>query len=188
MSVRHAGFATCLAALALPVLLAGCGGSDMARSFGLVREGPDEFRVTTRAPLSMPPEFNLPPPRPGAPRPQETSITQQAAAVLAPEATLAGGDAAPAAGGPSTGQAALVAAAGHGGADPAGVAAPSRSLTDRLMFWQGGAPSGDAVIDPDREAQRLRNNAALGKSPDAGATPVVPPASKGFFSGLTDLF
>ncbi|WP_048862160.1 DUF3035 domain-containing protein, partial [Acidisphaera rubrifaciens] len=157
MSVRHAGFASCLAALALPVLLAGCGGGDsMARSFGLVREGPDEFRVTTRAPLSIPPEFNLPPPRPGAPRPQETSTTQQAAAVLAPEATLDGEAPAPAAGTPSTGQSALVSAAGRGAPDQSGIAAPSRSLTDRLMFWNGGAPSSDAVIDPDREAQRLR--------------------------------
>ena len=40
--------------LAAGALLAGCG-ADTARSFGLTRDAPDEFQVTTRAPLSMPP-------------------------------------------------------------------------------------------------------------------------------------
>ena len=37
--------------------LAGCGGGDVSRTFGLTRDAPDEFQVTTRAPLSMPPDF-----------------------------------------------------------------------------------------------------------------------------------
>jgi hypothetical protein len=44
-------------------LLAGCG-QDTARTLGLTRDAPDEFQVTTRAPLSMPPSLGqlpLPP-------------------------------------------------------------------------------------------------------------------------------
>ena len=63
--------------------LSACGGDEnLSRTFGLVRDAPDEFRVTTRAPLSMPPEFTLRPPRPGAARPQELSERQQAEQAL----------------------------------------------------------------------------------------------------------
>ena len=34
------------------LLLSGCGGDDVSRTFGLQRDAPDEFQVTTRAPLS----------------------------------------------------------------------------------------------------------------------------------------
>ena len=70
---------------------------------------PDEFTVTTRAPLSMPPDFSLRPPRPGASRPQELSERQQAEATLSPSAALGGTPA-----GTSPGQQSLVAAAGPG--------------------------------------------------------------------------
>ena len=49
------------------ILLAGCSGDKLTRTFGLTRDAPDEYTVTTRAPLSMPPDYNLRPPRPGAP-------------------------------------------------------------------------------------------------------------------------
>ena len=86
-----------LAAALLPLALAGCGNNDLSRTFGMTRDAPDEFQVTTRAPLSMPPDFMLRPPRPGAPRPQEMSPRQEAEATLAPQAALAGRRAAPSA-------------------------------------------------------------------------------------------
>jgi hypothetical protein len=72
---------TLLPALAL-LLLVGCG-ENTARTLGFIRDAPDEFRVTTRAPLSMPPDMagGLPPPRPGAPRPMERSARDEAEAV-----------------------------------------------------------------------------------------------------------
>src|SRR5215470_10603885 len=39
---------------------------------------PDEFAVESRAPLTIPPDFDLRPPQPGASRPQEKSSDQQA--------------------------------------------------------------------------------------------------------------
>jgi Protein of unknown function (DUF3035) len=43
---------------------------------------PDEFAVESRAPLTIPPEFNLRPPEPGAPRPQEESTEKQAQQII----------------------------------------------------------------------------------------------------------
>ena len=53
-------------------LLAACGGGGF-----LNRERPDEFAVQRQAPLVVPPDFNLVPPAPGAPRPAEGSAAEQ---------------------------------------------------------------------------------------------------------------
>jgi hypothetical protein len=53
-------------------LILGLGGcADPKKALGLGKRSPDEFTVVTRAPLSLPPEFALRPPQPGAQRPQE---------------------------------------------------------------------------------------------------------------------
>ena len=49
--------------------LAGCHSASAA--FGLTKITPDEFRVVTKAPLTLPPDYSLRPPAPGEPRPQE---------------------------------------------------------------------------------------------------------------------
>jgi len=53
-----------LLALATSTLLSGCGAADL---FNHVK--PDEFAVQREAPLSVPQDFSLTPPQPGAPRP-----------------------------------------------------------------------------------------------------------------------
>ena len=62
--------------LALP----GC--SDMRQALGMDRTGPDEFAVESRAPLLIPPDFNLRPPQPGAARPQEITAAERARRVI----------------------------------------------------------------------------------------------------------
>lgn len=53
--------------------------SDEAKQdLGLINVAPDEFSVVTRAPLSVPPDYTLRPPRPGAARPMEISTQDQA--------------------------------------------------------------------------------------------------------------
>src|SRR5918997_4152104 len=96
---RGAAAASGAAAL---LLVAGCGG-DTARTFGFTRDAPDEFQVTTRAPLSMPPALgDLPVPRPGADRPQEMSTRQAAEAALVPGVAIGQPGARAAAPGPRT--------------------------------------------------------------------------------------
>jgi hypothetical protein len=181
--LRRAQLASAVAAL---LLLSGCG-SDVSRTFGLTRDAPDEFQVTTRAPLSMPPDFALRPPQPGAGRPQEQSQRQQAEATLAPQVELAPATTR----GMSPGESALVAGAGPAAppdirqklASEAELDQPTRTLTDRIMFWKPPPPPGVA-LDPEKEAQRLRQNAALGRPETAGDTPIIQRKSPSFFEGL----
>ena len=165
--------------------LSGCG-DDLSRTFGLSRDAPDEFTVTTRAPLSMPPDAELRAPRPGATRPQELTSQQAAEESLAPQIALqgAGGQASP-------GQDALLRQAGapaprdiRARVDQDGTLdrAPS-GFTDELMFWRPAPPLG-TVVDAKGESQRLRQNAALGRSPEAGDTPIITPKTGG--GGLFD--
>ncbi len=177
-----------LAAALLPLALAACGnGDDISRTFGLTRDAPDEFQVTTRAPLSMPPDFTLRPPRPGAARPQEQSPREGAEAALAPQAALSAGPA----GETSPGQEALLAASGPAApADirrrletDAALEQSSSSFSDKLMFWKS-PPDKSVVVDPQREAQRLRENAALGQNPTAGDTPIIQRPQKTFWQSI----
>ena len=81
--VRGAGrglIALSTACLAGPLLMAGC--SDFKKSVGLEPTLPDEFAVESRAPLTIPPDFELRPPQPGAARPQEKTADQQAKQVM----------------------------------------------------------------------------------------------------------
>jgi hypothetical protein len=173
------------AVLAATVLVAGCS-TDLSRTFGLTHDAPDEFTVTTRAPLSMPPDFSLRPPRPGAVRPQEQSQRTQAEEALVPQQALgvvAGAD--------SPGQDALVSEAGP--AAPKNIRAqvdqdaqldqPGHTFTDKLLFWRA-PPEPGVVVDPTKEAQRLRQNSALGKSVDDGDTPIIQPKQKGLLEGI----
>jgi hypothetical protein len=166
----------CIAAAVSLLSLTACSG-DLERTFGLTRDAPDEFTVTTRAPLSMPPDYTLTPPRPGASRPQELTPTQQAELDLLQGG---GGVPAPAPAADSAGQQALVSEAGPPA--PADIRdklnaeqqldAPHRGLTERLMFWKS-APEPGTPLDPSKESQRLREDAALGQSPTVGQTPII---------------
>jgi hypothetical protein len=66
--------------LAMPMLLAGCSGFKQA--IGIEPTPPDEFAVEARAPLTIPPDFDLRPPEPGKPRPQEKTSAEEAERVL----------------------------------------------------------------------------------------------------------
>ncbi|MEZ5710537.1 MAG: DUF3035 domain-containing protein [Blastomonas sp.] len=54
-------------------MLSGCGSTSL-----FDRDRPDEMAVSRQAPLVIPPDFALEPPRPGAPRPQSTTASDQA--------------------------------------------------------------------------------------------------------------
>jgi len=171
---------------ACTLALGGCSGDQLGRNFGLIRDAPDEFSVTTRAPLAMPPTFALQPPRPGASRPQEESERQKAEQALVPQMALGTPPAEP-----SPGQQALVEAAGP--PVPPGIRTavdqaaskdqPSQGFVDKLMFWRKPAPPG-IVVDAQKEGQRLRENAALGQSQETGDTPIIQPKKRAFLEGI----
>jgi Protein of unknown function (DUF3035) len=66
--------------LAGTLALAGCTGFKQA--VGLEPTMPDEFAVQSNPPLTIPPDYDLRPPEPGAPRPQEQSMAKQAEQVI----------------------------------------------------------------------------------------------------------
>src|SRR5215471_16129147 len=74
--VRRVGFAVGLLCSASFLLISAC--TDLKKAIGLEKTSPDEFAVESRAPLEMPPDFDLRPPQPGASRPQEKSSDKQA--------------------------------------------------------------------------------------------------------------
>lgn len=167
------------ALVAASSVLSACSGEQIERDFGMIRVAPDEFTVTTRAPLSMPPTTALNQPTPGAERPQEQSSQTQALETLAPNVALQG-----ASGATSTGQQALVAGADQASTQAAtgGLDHPSQGFVNELMFWKGGQAG--EVVDATAERQRLQENSALGRSPTVGATPTVKVSKPSLFDRL----
>lgn len=166
------------------LLLGGCSGGNVLDDLGLTPPVPNAFLVTTEPPLSMPPSLtSLPSPEPGVVRPQAVPPRLQAEETLVPEVALAG-DAGP----DSPGQRELVAASGPPA--PADIREeltqqaardrPGQGVLAWMLFWKP-TPLPGVVVDPVREARRLQENAALGRPPTYGQTPIVQPKQEGLF-------
>ncbi len=122
------------AALVAAAGLAGCQSTRTA--LGMTKVTPDEFRVVTKAPLVLPPDYSLRPPAPGEPRPQELQPESAARTALLGQRE---GEVR------SDGEKLLVAKAGADKADPliryvvddefGDVAHKDKSFADKVMFW-----------------------------------------------------
>lgn len=182
----------CLTAAALAI--AGC---DRARNvIGLEKQAPDEFAVVTRAPLSMPPDYGLRPPTPGAERPQEKTVRAEARDILLRNSRTASGDAiedAVSSGRFSQGEAALLSRAGALNADPAirqtvnrestAIAEASTGMLDKVLFWREPEKPG-VIVDPEKEARRLREARAMGDAVNKGQVPVIERKERGLLEGI----
>ncbi len=147
------------------IVATGC--TSTSRALGLEKSAPNEFNILTKAPLIVPPEYNLRPPALGASS-AENNYTQRSAR----EALLGDIDSAE----PSNGELALMASAGVNRANPEirleidgsnSVERKSESFTDRVLFWQNGQmidPQGNPVpLDAETEARRIESiNSASG--------------------------
>ena len=190
-STRGIGRRATTAALGLVVVLAlsACESGSLRRSLGLESRGPDEFRVVTRAPLDLPPDYGLRPPQPGAGRPNEPTVREQAKQTVFGAATPA----VKVIPGRTAGESAMLRQAGAIDVDTsiretvdresAQLAQADRSLTDRLIFWRD-QPAAGTVVDPAAEQQRLRENAALGKPATEGETPIIQRKRRGILEGI----
>lgn len=115
--------------------LSGCGGA--RKALGMSKVTPDEFRVVTKAPLVVPPDYALRPPAPGEPRPQELQPESAARAAILGQREAETR---------SEGEKLLAAKAGADKADPliryvvddefGDVAHKEKSFADRVMFWR----------------------------------------------------
>ena len=173
--------------------LAACSGFN--EQLGLTKQSPDEFRVVSRAPLTVPPDFALRPPEPGAPRPQEGTAAQQAERAVFRNAsgqptlrtqTAVNPDR-------SIGEMSLLSAAGAQNADPDirliveretnSINDESDRFVDFLVFWNNQPPAG-TIVDPTVELRRLQENAALGQPVTTGPTPQIERRRKAPLEGL----
>jgi len=176
--------------LSLPILaaalaLGGC--TDFKRAIGMEKVIPDEFSVVARAPLAIPPDYALRPPRPGAATSQEVSTTEQARQTIF-RATDNQAAALPGAENRTTGENELLKAAGASNALPdirdtvnkEAIEASNpvdTGFVDRLLFWRSPEPNPGTgiVIDPAQEAERLQNarTAAAPLPQDMSAPPTI---------------
>ena len=178
-----------LGALALAAALSACEGG-IGDALGLGKKAPDEFAVVRSAPLTLPPDFTLRPPRPGEARPNEESVRDQARNALLSEA---GAGDAPATGSASQGEAAFIEQAGAGDVDPnirhvvdrefSGYASEDESFVDSLIFWQDDDPPGE-VVDAAAEAERLREDIEAGKPITGDQTPTIRRRDKALLEGV----
>ena len=158
---------TCLFSALASVALVATGCTSTSRALGLEKSAPNEFNILTKAPLIVPPEYNLRPPEVGASS-AENNYTQRSAR----EALLGDIDDTD----PSSGEIALMAKAGVNRANSEirleidgvnSVERKSTGFTDRLLFWQNGqvvdAEGNPTPLDPDNEARRVESvNSATG--------------------------
>lgn len=190
-----AGYAVWRGALVLVLavpLLAGC--TSARRALGWEKTSPDEFTVVSRAPLAQPPDFDLRPPAPGTPRPQEGTTVDQARRALLGNKDAESASTDPALADLSAGERALLFKAGADRASPdirkevdeesSALIEANKSFTDEILFWQDKPPPGE-VLDPAKEQKRLEADASLGKPPtEGGETPLIERKQKGWLEGI----
>lgn len=163
---------------AMAVLGAGLSGCGIGRALGISKSSPDEFAVVKKAPLVLPPDYELRPPKPGAKRPQELNPSEAAKQALfknqfgQPGAT------------PSSGEQTLLANAGADQADPAirekitkenkALVRKSESFSNRLLFGNEAAVPA-AVVNAAAERERLEKAATEGadESVDEDEKPTI---------------
>jgi hypothetical protein len=147
---------------------------------GLNKTPPDEFAVVTKAPLIIPPDYNLHPPKPGAPPLNQVAPTTAAQEALYSDDpnAIAGAIS----GNYSQAEKLLLANSGGAVADPSirrTIAAENTkaedtdpSLTDKLLFGGGQDNSADKPVDASAEQARL-DAAKSGDRPPAKASATI---------------
>lgn len=156
--------------------LGACDGAK--EQIGLTKSAPDEFQVVKHAPLEMPPDYGLRPPRPGAPRPQEQTTSEQASKAVFGEESASRAEAV------TDGESALLQQAGSGAANPnirdvideetENYVDKNQPVAQKLLGLATGKETKPAsVVDAEAEAERLIKNAEEGKPVTEGETPAI---------------
>ena len=181
--------------------LGACSGGTVKESLGLTRKAPDEFRVVSRPPLSVPPQFNLRPPANaadartigaaneaqslvrGEPVANESGTyrlppADTATLPVTAQELVTGKEKKPAA---SSAESRLLEKAGAHTADPS----VKRTLEEERLvvqepeeepgWWDSltNASKKEPMVDAKAEAERIRSNKDAGKPITEGETPQV---------------
>lgn len=186
----------CLGILALGA----CSGNTVRDTLGLTRAAPDEFRVVSRPPLSMPPQFDLRPPSQGASTPGVASPREQAQSLMRSGAPVAAGTASTAVipvtvSNPGTpAESSFLQRAGAGVADPSvrdKLAEERYVVMDRQeddSWWNffGSKGKKEPIVNAGRESERIKSNTDSGKPVTEGETPEVKPRDTGLLGRIFD--
>ncbi len=184
-------------------VLAACSGSTVKDTLGIGRSAPDEFRVVSRPPLSVPPQFNLRPPGTTDLAPGDMPASQQAEkAVLGddnsntfsltpegvPENNINKGVSAN-----TSAESQLLMNAGADRADPS----VRNTLTQEKLtiqeqqeeaawweVWSTKPEKKDPLVDAKKEAERIKKNEEEGKPVDEGETPQVKQRDRGILGRI----
>ncbi|MGD9638547.1 MAG: DUF3035 domain-containing protein [Alphaproteobacteria bacterium] len=179
------------------------------QALGLSRKAPDEFTVISRAPLTIPPVFNMRPPKPGETRPQEGTALDAAKTALITNGETAQGNTNSgnavsmndsnllfpikqnSAMEFSSGEKALLTKANAEDSqqdirkvidqENSSLIKESKQFVDKIVFWKETEDPTAIEVDPTLEEKRIQENAALGKTVTEGETPVIEKRRKGIF-------
>jgi len=163
--------------------LGGC--DSFNRAIGKTRVIPDEFQVVSNAPLAIPPDYALRPPRVGN-GPEQANPTDQARETVFRAGDTASQQPAPVAPSPSmsAGEQDLLRQAGATNApsdirrtvdaDPTEGVPFDRGLVDKLLFWSGPTtPPSNQTLNPGEEQSRIRVAQSVARP---GGPAAAPPA------------
>lgn len=161
-------------------VLSGC--SRVQKELGLGRHSPDEFTVVKRAPLSLPPEYDLLPPDPENIRSQQLKNQNTDRA----EATVFGTENTSSVTGKSQKpEDVLLGKAGAQYADPnirrtldretgyVLLEEEEKKITEKILFWQKDASEEASLVNPKEEAKRIQDNQKDGQSINEGDVPTI---------------
>lgn len=152
--------------------------SDVKETMGIGRNSPDEFTVVQRAPLSLPPDYSLRPPGDPADAPPAAASADQAkTALMGAQKPVTETD----------GEKTLLDKLGIASAEPdirkkidednGYIALKSQTVTDKLIYWDDASAAPDrapaSVVDPAKEAARIKKNKEEGKPINDGTVPVI---------------
>jgi hypothetical protein len=168
--------------------LSGCGDTwtNIKRGMGMEKVVPDEFAVTASAPLAIPPDYNLRPPRPGVAPTQQAAPIDQARQTVFRASDTQLSTLPPASADRSDAEGELLKQAGAGAApknirdlisNDANSVQDADSFANKLLFWRDTPPElapSDQVIDASAESDRMRSAAAVQAQVNSGNTAAKP--------------
>ena len=173
------------------ILISSC--TDVRESIIPSKRAPDEFSVYTRAPLKIPPEYQLRVPEPGAQRPGELSPRETV------ETALLGSSQNPDLQNEknsnlSPGVQSLLRTTGALNANPnirsiinqetSILAEEDSTVIQKILFWNTASEYG-LIVDPQAETKRIQESQALGQPLDNGEVPTIAKKKQGI---LEDIF
>lgn len=160
------------------LLLTACSGNTVKTTLGIDRAPPDEFRVVSRPPLSVPPQFTLRPPVTNDETAGQTPASEEAKSLVTGTRLNTGSS-------KKTGTHAESQFLKNAGAENADPNVREKIVEDRIAVQQpeesnwwnplswGNNSKKDPLVNAKKEAERIQKNEDEGKPVTEGETPEV---------------